>query len=391
MRLLVAWEQGGGWGHIARFAPVVRGLLGRGHDVIVAARDAERTSPRVPGARVSALPVTGRPAESPVARPASLADILHNVGWHSAAELERLTAGWLELMDDVKPDVMVMDFSPTALLASQARPSRRVLLSTGFTSPPDVSPLPSLLPEKDAARAAESAAREEAILDRVNGVLEAHGANPLEHLFQLFRRVDHDVLATYPELDHYGARRGVTYSGVWADTLGERVKWPAGRGPRVFAYLKAFPALDALLHMLGRSGLPVLAYLSDVSAETRRRAAGPSVRIVDTPVDLEWAARRSELAILNAGHGASAAMLLAGTPMLEIPLALEQFHVARRVAELGAGQVAAPESPDQIAQGLQRLLTDPRFERNAAAFRERHRTLDATKRVGQVLDLIVAR
>jgi len=374
MSILVTWELGAGWGHIGRVAPVVRGLLAQGQEVVIAARRPERVAPLVPGAKVIPLPAAGAAPEDPIVS-STYSDILHNAGWHSEPELRRLTTAWRELIDQVGPRLIVMDHSPTALLASQGMPLRRVLLSTGFSAPPDLTPFPNLLPVENPALLQASGRREGEILQRVNRFLEDSGSPPLDRLSQLFARVDRNLLATWPELDHYGARRGAEYVGVWTDTLGERPEWPPGRGPKVFLYLKPFPALDALLHMLGRSRLPVLAYLSGAAPS----ASPQSIRVVADPVDMIRAANACDLAVLNGGHGATAVMLLGGTPLLQVPLVLEQFHVARRVVEMGAGQIASPDSVEQIARGLERLLTDPRYTRNARAFRERRKGYDPAR------------
>lgn len=394
MRFLVIWEQGGGWGHIGRLAPVARGLLRRGHEVVLTVPDPERVAARLPGARVLPLPAAARPPARPRLPMADYSDLLFNIGWHAEAELGRLTDAWLELFDAVAPAAVVIDHSPTALLAAQARPRPRVLLSTGFTRPPDRSPppglLPGLLPGGAPADAEERRAAETELVARANGVLTARGVTPLDHLTQIFARVELDILATWPELDHHGPRPGVEYAGVWHDPIGDRPEWPAGTGPRVFVYLKDFPARAALLHMLRRSGLPVLACLPGANAAARSGLTTGTLRVVEGPVDLAWAAEACGLAVLNAGHGASALLLRAGTPLLQIPLVIEQFLLAHRVVEMGAAQIALPDAPTQIAEGLQRLLTDTRFTRAAEAFGRRHAEFDDAWAVEDVVARIEA-
>lgn len=390
MRFLMIWEQGGGWGHIGRIAPLARGLLCRGHEVVLAVQDPERVAARLPGARVLPLPAVARPPARPRLPMADYSDLLFNIGWHGDAELGRLTEAWLTLFDAVAPAAVVIDHSPTALLAAQARPWPRVLLSTGFTRPPDLSPPPGLLPDGAPVGAEERRAAEAELVARANVVLAGWGVTPLDHLTQIFARVEMDILATWPELDHHGPRATIEYAGVWHDPIGSRPDWPAGTGPRVFLYLKDFPARAALLHMLRRSGLPVLACLPGADSAARSSLTSDTLRVVEGPVDLTWAAEACGLAVLNAGHGASALLLRAGTPLLQIPLVVEQFLLARRVVEMGAAQIALPDAPAQIAEGLQRLLTDPRFTRAAEAFGRRHADFDEGRAVEDLVDRIEA-
>ena len=44
-RIFIAWELGGGMGHIQRLYPVAKGLRARGHEVVFAVRDLYRSEP----------------------------------------------------------------------------------------------------------------------------------------------------------------------------------------------------------------------------------------------------------------------------------------------------------------------------------------------------------
>jgi hypothetical protein len=316
----------------------------------------------------------------------SFANVLDWAGWGETAVLERLVAAWRDAIQSEGADLIVMDHSPTALLACQGEPVRRALLGTGFACPPDVEPLPDLRPEPEPQ--SEPDPVECRVRDAASGCLAAMGEPPLGRLGSLFRRVDESLLATWPELDHYGERAEADYVGVWPGEWGSAPQWPDGSGARVFAYLKRFRALPALVKMLDRAGLPSLIHLDGVAPDAARRLESPYVRVVLEPVHLERAARECAVAVLNASHGTTAAVLLAGRPILAVPLHHEQFLVARRVVRAGAGQLASGDAPDQIAAGMRRLLGDPRFRAAAGAFAERHAGYDADAGIANVVDRI---
>ena len=48
----------------------------------------------------------------------TFAHILHNIGFSNVAELTTMTGAWRQLFEHVRPDLIVFDHSPTALLAA---------------------------------------------------------------------------------------------------------------------------------------------------------------------------------------------------------------------------------------------------------------------------------
>jgi len=392
-RILMIWEQGGGWGHVSRLAPVARSLRAMGHDVTFVARTPALLARLAPGLEVLPLPATlpPGPPDSPLE---TWADLLARIGWGSEADLQTALGAWLGLFDEQSPDVLVLDHAPTALLAAQARSIPVVALGTGFASPPDVSPWPAVAPDATTDNAADMnarAKRETVLLDIVNHVMTHHAASPLTHLAELFNaRVKDRIVTSWPELDHFGPRPEIQFAGTWSDTLGDRPGWPRGRGPRTFLYLKRFHALAPLLQLLGASGLPVLGHIDGIDTNDLPSPMPPSMRIVTDPVDMEWAAEQADLAVTHAGHGATAALLLGGVPLLLIPQSVEQYLLSRKVVALGAGQLASPKAPDQLAAGLQRLLTDLRYTQAAATFGKRHGRVPPARLAELAAERIVA-
>ena len=65
--------------------------------------------------------------------------------------------------------------------------------------------------------------------------------------------------------------------------------------------------------------------------------------------------------------------LLKGKPVLLLPGHLEQFLLARRIEEMGAGLMVNPEQPPADLQlKLQRVLIEPNFSLNAQAFARKY-------------------
>ncbi len=80
--------------------------------------------------------------------------------------------------------------------------------------------------------------------------------------------------------------------------------------------------------------------------------------------------------ITHAGHGTVMAALAHGVPMVCIPMGRDQYHVAERVASLGAGLVVDCDSTaDVIGRALSEVLDRPGFRQHAEEIR---RAIDTT-------------
>ena len=382
--MLLTWELGSGLGHVARLSPVARGLAKRGHDVSAALCRPELGADWFGEVRCQPAPPIDVLPEAQRRSVRTFADILANAKWDQYETLGRQVSRWRELIDGVKPDLIVMDHSPTAQLATQGVDVKRVLVGTGFVIPPNVCPLPCLDPRKTDEPVDVSV--EMVVLETVNRCLADVNQPSLSQLSELFTRAEAVMLTTLAELDHYGPRADTKYWGAWPGSGGAAPTWPRGRGPKVFAYVKPFPALNPMLHMLNKSGLPTLVYLSGASDEQADAVTGGNLKLVNHPVDLQRAAQACELAILHAGLGATTDLLLAGVPLLLLPQQQEQLLLATRVAQLGAAQIASCDAPEQISVGLQRLLTDKRLTRAAEAFAGKYKGYNPDERIRRVVE-----
>jgi hypothetical protein len=386
--ILIAWELGGGLGHLVRIFPLVRRFLRRGHQVVLAVRDVARAGRIFAEHEVTCLqaPVKATGRENRVATPRSFAHVLQNNGYGDTDDLRSLAGAWRELIQAVRPDFLFCDHSPTALLAASGVGCRTATIGTGFCCPPDMSPFPDFrpwLPEADDQLRRD----EDAVLGRVNRVLDAWSEPPLDRLARLYSRVNEPFLATFRELDHYPMRGATPYWGAWPNGGGEAPVWPeGGRGKRVFAYLKPFPALPALLNLLKRMELSTLVYCDGLSPALRSQYDSPTLRFAPQPVDLGEASRACDFAILNAGHGGTVSMLLAGTPILQVPLNLEQTHTAMATSRLNAGLAIEFNRPARFDEMLERMVSSDEFRDGAKRFATRYADFDPERQ----LDCIAA-
>lgn len=383
--ILIAWELGGGLGHLVRLFPLVVKLREYGYRVYLASRDLSRARNLFQGVDLQLIqcPVKTVRSLDRIEVPRTLTHILSNNGFGDRDELMAMTEAWRFIYDAVCPDVLLCDHSPTALLARRGMDFKVATIGTGFCCPPDICPLPDLRPWLPSA-ATELKADEARILRTVNAVLDVLGAPAVDRLGQLYGQVDRCFLATFRELDHYPHRERGEYWGAWPNTGGTAPTWPHASGQRVFAYLKMSRGLPELLKALGESKIPVLAYIDRLDAGLRRHFSSPSLRFAERRLDLGLVGRDCDLAVLNAGHGATVSMLLAGKPILQLPLNLEQALTGIATARMRAGLSARLRATEEVMHKLRTLLGADDYRRGAEDFASRYVKFDQQDQVDRL-------
>ena len=322
--ILLAWELGGGLGHLMNLRPIASEMPRRGHRVMAALRDLSLAHEILHGPGVTFLQAPFKHQRMRQINPScTFAHILHNIGFSDVDELSTMVGAWRQLFEFVRPDLIVFDHSPTALLAARGVAVRKALIGTGFFAPPNVTPLPNLRTWLAVDRS-QMQADESQVLATINAALRRIGQSPLRSVAQLFADVDENFLLTFRELDCYDRPPDSEYFGNWTGNIGEPPKWPDGPGRKQFGYLKPFHELPKLLHELQRAANPTLLYAPGIDPRLRKQFEGPTLRFADAPVRMAQAAAECDLAILNGTFASTAAVLLAGKPSLHVPIFLEQ-------------------------------------------------------------------
>jgi len=384
-KFLFTWELGGGNGHLMSLRPLAERLSLAGHEVAVAVRNLLRARQAFAGLPVRCFqaPVKIGRADDRIDLPRTFADILHNTGFSKLDELQGLAGKWRELFGALRPDAIVADHSPTALLAARACGIRRAVVGTGFFCPPDQRPLPDLRPWLPASER-QMARVEDRVLRNANQILVSFGGRPLERVSQLVNDVELNVLATFRELDPYPERTIGQYTGAWPNIAGKTPNWPVGTSKKVFVYVRPFPALGRLLQLLNELNCRAIVHVPGLGETLRPRFESARVRFEMERLDLSRVGGRCDLAILNGGHGTTVSMLLAGTPTLQLPVYLEQALTGQAVARFGAGRCASVRQPKQLGETLPTMLSSDKYGAGARRFAARYAGYSAARQVESV-------
>jgi len=371
-RVLLAWELGGGYGHLASLRSAARALRALGHDTRFAVRvlesAAEFLEPEL-GPHLQA-PVRLGQARNPVALQLSYASLLHNTAFDDPPGLAARIAAWRELMRAWSIERVVVDHSPIALIAARSLGLPAAAIGTGFDLPPEARPYPSFQPWAPVPQA-QLERNEALVLIELNRALERLRLPPYQSIQEIYAGARRGLL-TYSGLDHYDVPRAEPYLGVPDYAQGAAPQWPAGTGPRVLAYLRPHPQLDAMLKALAASRARVLLRIADLEPDKLRPWLRPGFEVVGHSIDLRRAAAGCDAYLHYAAHGTVAELLLAGKPGVLWPDNVERWLVARRAEQLGAAVVAPQQGEFDVVAALERALTDTSLRRNAEAFAARH-------------------
>ena len=387
-RILLTWELGSGLGHLLPLRVVGEHLERRGHVVAIAVRQPGLALGVFgkTGISVVPAPVVPKAKLPPTGQIFGFAHMLAGAGFGEEGCLEAFYLGWNALFDEVKPDLVVADHSPFALLALRGRGTRAVTLGLPFYCPPDLFPLPHWTPAGQPPRQDAVVPVERQSLKNANRVLQSHRRPEFKQLSQIFNDVDEVMLASYVEFDHFGPRPDKRYWGHWHATGGTVPSWPDVPGPKVFVYVKPFPAIEFLLNNLRLAGLPSVVFAGGLPDALVARFACATLRFETTPLDLYSAGKQCDLAILTGGHGTTASILLAGKPCLLIPLYVEQLLNSQTAVRFGAGRCASADSAAAMDVHLHAMLSEAKYRQAAQSFAARYAGFVPGQQIPQLVD-----
>ena len=384
-RILLGWELGLNFGHLSRLLPLAESLKTRGHLVLAAVRDIP-TATTVLGA--AGIPFVQAPFHAQgISLPhksACYADILLSQGWANHSALWGLVQSWLNLFQLYRPDLVVLDYSPTARLATRIARIPTVLVGNGFELPPTTTPF-SGFSWASKERVIES---EQIAIENSRSVMQSFGTPGLENLRDILT-ADAVFHATFAELDHYGPRHDVNYIGPLMGRAGrEQVNWPEGSGSRVYAYLRPDTMdVEAILGGLMASGASVVCFAPGFSEAQLSPFTNPRMRFSSQLIDLTPLISTASVCVSNGNEGTVAKFLLAGVPQLLAPQYVEAQMTARRVETMGAGLILrGNQTVQSVSMMLDQVVRDSHYKQHAQNFAQKYRNYDSERVVAELTD-----
>lgn len=293
------------------------------------------------------------------------ADWLLTRGFADADVLLPLFDWWCEAYRSLRPGLVVADFAPVAQLA--ARAMRVPLAVTGapfFTLPSGMDPIPDYLTPQDAAAHGTVLADvpppdQTAIRDRINDALVPRGLPQMSRLAQVYA-ADIELARGVGVFDPYAS---------WRDSplllpTDEMPLLPDRPGDEVFVYFSTAELTDpATCEALRRLSLPSRLLLSGVPPDLARDlAAKPNLKIERAPLSHAQIVARSRVILCAGQAGTLSLAVLAGIPVVALPVQLEQLSNALRASRHLSGVRVLPKmarSPEGILAAVEELWSSP--------------------------------
>ncbi|MBW4501613.1 MAG: hypothetical protein KME57_19135 [Scytonema hyalinum WJT4-NPBG1] len=325
-RALLAWEIGGGQGHLHLLAAIAQKLQASGIEPIFALQNAQIKGANLPGKVLQAPGAMIRSLDDKGDNKSYLfTDILYIFGFSTALTLSFHIKAWQNLVDLVKPSLIVADYAPALVLAAKGK-IPTIVVGNGFSVPPSVKDFPPIRPLPVPIAAIHRQAEVEASVKQVTG-FDA----PLGYLLN----GDRSFIFSIPELDPYNvARTQAEYVGIHSAPFPENLGNERGGA---WAYL----AQDWHHYSLVVDTLKPECIFGDLKIVLKEKA----------------------LAIHHAGFITSVACLLAGIPQIVFPKDMEKWHTAKALLNLGVA--VSPDEPLTKESLLNVIALLPQITENA--------------------------
>lgn len=373
-RILLCWEIGTDYQHLLSLQSIARFYQSKGHEIWVAGRDVTKLRRLFSDVKINVIqaPHADSAAELGVEKqaPRSYADFLRRCGFHHSDALSGLMSAWRSVFSFIKPDLLLCDHAPVALLAARGlmrggqygqgrnKSVAKIAVGMPFSVPDDNRPA-GVFFAGDLAKS-DIVRYEDDLVKVINKVCIEFSIPCINNLADLLSDFDQCVFQTYSELDHYGYRsheqRDKTkYVGTVVPEFTEPAIFPHFRGPKIYCHVKGTVETPVLLKTLQAIECSAIVLADGIPSTIINAHKSRHILYVDKPVNMQDVLSQSTFAILNGGINSVSLFMKAGIPVALFPLHIEQFLMAKRVEALNAGLQLNLSDVDSALLGLQKV------------------------------------
>lgn len=369
-KILCAWEMGADLGHISHLSHITRGLEAHGYHCSVALKDLSRAAPFFSKSQTELFQAPVFLAKVTMQRPiVCLADSLLLSGYLKVDELQGIVSAWQSLIRLISPDILILDYAPTAALAARDLPCRTISVGNGFADPVPGYPIKNWHPFQSQL---ELIQRQEAmVVSTINQVMAIQQKAPIQWISDLYD-TDRTVITMPPEFDLYADTRTQAHYLCQKDYNVHlpTAEFGPGPGPKILAYLKpAHPQLDLVLEGLAKSSANVFVVCPQAVPEKFQQYRCDSFRYSLEPVQLMNAMTQADLFVGHGNSGSLVESVLSGVPVLALPIHLEQLLYGQALERLELGRmIQRIENVQDLQNVLGQMLSDRRLKQRVVGY-----------------------
>jgi UDP:flavonoid glycosyltransferase YjiC (YdhE family) len=337
------------------------------------------------------------------------------VGSYTADLIDRMVQDELRLYREIKPDLVVYDFHPTAATSAQLAGIPHASVVNAYLtrySATDWVSFPPLL------RLVLEPLRRYLMIRPANRVRRRYGLQPIG----IRDALTGSGLVLMPDIPEFAPTRNLP---AHAHYIGPLVWEPDGELPE--AVSQARQDHTVVYFTLGSTGFPhtlraVINGLAGSQAKPRGRRAcpepvegppmGTSLYVIissgdlATPADLgplpdnfyvtrylpgSQVVKQCDLVICHGGNSTVYQALTAGVPVIAIPTHRDQRLNAELLINAGAGAIVRPEEADKMGPVVQEVLSKPSYKENAARLQRVLSNYDGPRTAARLIHAYLAR
>ncbi|HEY4866992.1 MAG TPA: glycosyltransferase [Candidatus Dormibacteraeota bacterium] len=298
---------------------------------------------------------------------------------------DRMVPDLLVLADDWRPDLIIREAMEYGgcLVAERLGIAHASIAGNGYSAvdSPDIHYFPG-----NSRLVAEPMARHR---EKLGLPLDSDNLMPFRHLNLAFTPPswDGEGAPRPPHTQFYRHTNALVSDAAlpdWASELGD--------GPTVLASLgtvfNSTPGvLEAIIEGLAQEGSNAVVAIGPDQDPARFGPTPSNVRL-EHYLPQALLLEHCDLMVTHGGFNSVKEALIAGVPMVVIPITADQPYNAQRSASLGVGEVIASHNRTSAAvrMATQKVLKDPSYRANAARFREQMMALPGPDQLVKVIE-----
>jgi uncharacterized protein (TIGR00661 family) len=373
---MISWELGGGLGHHIPIMALTHEFVKRNVEVTLVLKNiTNRILKNLPN-NVKVIQAPENDSKLLSTSLSSISDILYDNGYHNTEAIKTLINKWINIIDLVKPDLIINDYAPSSVLAGKLRNINTVNIGTGFFIPPICKDLIFFRNRED-VNIEKSIFTEKSILKSINTIFSEKLSLYVFNTVTESLRADRNFISTFRELDHYKylrpANTDIFIGNIFYNFYKDRTLIDYS-DRRVFLYVKKeFDGIIELLKEIIVSGMKVIAYIENPGFEIVELLKDTNVYLSDTIINVDEILKNCDLVICNAGSSTIAQTIKQAIPVIMLPMQQEQNLLASVVQEAGYGiSVKKNEIVNNFRYLLEETISDTQIKNQLLEFKSKY-------------------